>query len=79
VEHWHEALGAPTLADALLDRLLHNADQSTRRGDAMRQRHAVVKNDVPATSPDQPRRRCAPMGDRWGAAFVRIGWQASCG
>ena len=26
VEHWHEALGAPTLAEALLDRLVHNAD-----------------------------------------------------
>lgn len=25
VEHWHEVLGDPTLADAILDRLLHNA------------------------------------------------------
>jgi len=25
VEHWHEALGDPTLADAILDRLVHNA------------------------------------------------------
>jgi hypothetical protein len=25
VEHWHDALGDPTLADAILDRLVHNA------------------------------------------------------
>ncbi len=25
VEHWHEAIGDPTLADAILDRLVHNA------------------------------------------------------
>jgi DNA replication protein DnaC len=25
VEHWHENLGDPTLADAILDRLVHNA------------------------------------------------------
>jgi DNA replication protein DnaC len=47
VEHWHEALGNPTLADAILDRLLHNAYKITLRGDSMRKRHATVKNDVP--------------------------------
>jgi len=25
ITHWHEAIGDPTLADAILDRLLHNA------------------------------------------------------
>ncbi|HXQ77337.1 MAG TPA: ATP-binding protein, partial [Gemmatimonadaceae bacterium] len=25
VEHWHEIIGDPTLADAILDRLVHNA------------------------------------------------------
>lgn len=25
VEHWHEAIGAPALADAIVDRLVHNA------------------------------------------------------
>lgn len=24
-EHWHGAIGDPTLADAILDRLVHNA------------------------------------------------------
>jgi len=49
VEHGHEALGNPTLADALLDRLLHNAYKMTLRGESMRKRHAPVKTDVPAT------------------------------
>ncbi len=25
VDHWHETIGDPTLADAILDRLIHNA------------------------------------------------------
>jgi DNA replication protein DnaC len=49
VDHWHQTLGDPTLADALLDRLLHNAYKITLRGDSMRKRHAIVKNDVPTT------------------------------
>lgn len=48
-EHWHEALGNPTLADAILDRLPHNAYKITRRGDSMRKRHAPVKTDMSAT------------------------------
>ena len=49
VEHWHEAMGDPTLADAILDRLLHHAYKITLRGDSMRTRHAIVKHDVPTT------------------------------
>ena len=48
VDHWHEVLGDPPLAEALLDRLLQNAYKITRRGDSMRKRHASVQNDVPA-------------------------------
>ena len=40
------------LADAILDRLLHNAYKITLRGESMRKRQAPVKTDVPATSPD---------------------------
>jgi DNA replication protein DnaC len=47
VDHWHQALGDPTLADAILDRLLHNAYKLSLRGDSMRKRHAGVKNDEP--------------------------------
>jgi DNA replication protein DnaC len=40
VEHWHEALGDPTLADAILDRLMHNAYKITLQGESMRKRQA---------------------------------------
>jgi DNA replication protein DnaC len=49
VEHWHEPIGDPTLADAILDRLLHNAYKITLRGDSMRKQHALVKHDGPTT------------------------------
>lgn len=39
LEHWHEALGDPTLADAILDRLIHNAYKITLTGESMRKRH----------------------------------------
>lgn len=38
VEHWHEALGDPTLADAILDRLIHNAHRIILKGESMRKR-----------------------------------------
>ena len=34
--HWHEAIGDPTLADAILDRLLHNAHKFSLQGESMR-------------------------------------------
>lgn len=45
VEHWHEAIGHPTLADAILDRLIHNAYKITLKGESMRKRHITIKNE----------------------------------
>jgi DNA replication protein DnaC len=36
VEHWHEIIGEPTLADAILDRLLHNTCKFNLKGESMR-------------------------------------------
>ena len=36
VSHWHDYLGQATLADAILDRLVHNAYKIELRGDSMR-------------------------------------------
>jgi len=50
VEHWHEVIGDPTIADALLDRLVHNAHKITLKGESMRRRKAQIdserRNDV---------------------------------
>lgn len=36
VGHWHEALGDPTVADAILDRLVHGAHRLELKGDSRR-------------------------------------------
>ena len=36
IEHWHEVIVDPTIADAVLDRLVHNAHRLTLKGDSMR-------------------------------------------
>jgi hypothetical protein len=40
VEQWHEVIGSATLADAILDRLVHNAHRIERRGESMRKLNA---------------------------------------
>ena len=41
ISDWHPNLGDPTLADAICDRLLHNAYRIELRGDSMRTRSSV--------------------------------------
>jgi DNA replication protein DnaC len=36
VEHWHEIIGDPTIADAILDRLVHNAHRLILKGESLR-------------------------------------------
>lgn len=36
LDHWHDYIGDPTLADAILDRLLHNAHKIHLDGESMR-------------------------------------------
>ena len=38
VENWHELIGDPTLADAILDRLIHNAYKINLKGESMRKK-----------------------------------------
>lgn len=40
VEHWHEQIGDPTMADAILDRLVHSAHKIQLKGDSMRKKKA---------------------------------------
>jgi DNA replication protein DnaC len=36
IDHWHDAIANPTIADAILDRLVHNAHRLTLKGESMR-------------------------------------------
>ncbi len=38
VAKWHEQIGDPTLADSILDRLVHNAHRIEMRGESMRKK-----------------------------------------
>ncbi len=38
VAHWHEQIGDPTVADSILDRLVHNAYRLELNGESMRKK-----------------------------------------
>jgi DNA replication protein DnaC len=44
VENWHEIIGDPTIADAILDRLVHNAYWLTLKGESLRKAAARRHN-----------------------------------
>jgi DNA replication protein DnaC len=50
VEHWHDLIGHPTLADALLDRLVHNAYRLHLTGESMRKRPKTLTRPEPSGS-----------------------------
>jgi len=50
IEHWHEYIGDPTLADAILDRLVHSAHKIHLEGESMRKRAANNKTSTPTTT-----------------------------
>lgn len=41
VTRWHEQIGDPTVADGILDRLVHNAHRIEMRGESMRKKRAT--------------------------------------
>ena len=42
LEKWHDLLGDPTFADAILDRLVHNAYKFKLKGGSMRKKKALL-------------------------------------
>ena len=52
VENWHQALADPTLADAILDRLIHNAHRIPLHGESMRKQRADAARANGAQSND---------------------------
>jgi len=45
LEHWHDAIGDPTMADAILDRLVHNAYRLNLEGESMRKARGLAQTD----------------------------------
>ena len=48
INQWHAAIGDPTLADAILDRLIHNAYPINMKGESMRKRQSQLTNHTPS-------------------------------
>lgn len=45
LKHWHDFIEDPTLADAILDRLIHNAHKVELKGESMRKNRSKL-NDI---------------------------------
>lgn len=45
-EHWHDYLGDPTLADAILDRLVHHAHKIPLQGESLRKQRSATGGSV---------------------------------
>ena len=58
VSTWHDVIGEPTLADAILDRIVHNSYRLELDGPSMRK----IKAKLPASQPQAPGR--PPTEDR---------------
>jgi DNA replication protein DnaC len=42
VKHWHDVIAEPTLADAILDRIVHNAYKLNLKGESMRKKRSKL-------------------------------------
>jgi DNA replication protein DnaC len=51
VERWYEIIGDPTLADAILDRVIHNAHRIELKGESMRKLKVAVDVEPDARQP----------------------------
>jgi len=50
IKAWHDAMQDPTLADAILDRLVHNAYKVELKGESMRRKRSTLDpNPEPVT------------------------------
>jgi len=45
IDHWHEIIGDPTLADAILDRLVHSAHRIELKGESMRKKYSALTQE----------------------------------
>jgi hypothetical protein len=82
VDQWHEVIADPTIADAVLDRLVHKAQRLTLKGDSMRKVAAKTSNLDAANKPD-PNHHAgnelrSPSSEKV-AAFDRNAWPRSIG
>ena len=59
ITQWHKSIGDATLADAILDRLVHGAYRLELKGGSMRRAEAGSEDDAPPPSEPAPERTSA--------------------
>ena len=52
VDRWHDMIGVPTLADAILDRVVHNAYRIDLAGESLRKQRSSPEIEALLTNPD---------------------------
>ena len=57
VDRWHDLIGVPTLADAILDRVIHNAYRIELAGESLRKRQSSPLNPACEQRPNSPNPR----------------------
>ena len=78
VSQWHDVIANPTLGDAILDRIIHNAHRIGLKGDSLRRRAGEKKagmNHLARFSrrPDHTPLPRAPLRRSWGHSAPRAG------
>lgn len=46
VINWHEVIGEQTIADAILDRIIHDAHRLELKGEVMRKKRAILIEEL---------------------------------
>jgi DNA replication protein DnaC len=49
IKAWHDVIGEPTFADAILDRIVHNAYRLELEGQSMRKTITKIDDEMPQT------------------------------
>ena len=72
VDRWYEMVGSPTLADAVLDRLIHNAYRLELSGDSLPKAQAHRPTDLTGFACQRP----SPL--TCGSAIALAGFRSEC-
>ena len=52
MDHWHEVVGDPTLADTILDRLIHSAHKINLKGESIIKKYSALTKEEQMRIPE---------------------------
>jgi len=78
VERWYEIIGDPTLADAILDRIIHSAYRITLAGDSLRKLKTIAQTEPETRLPEKgvPKSASTPTLAKAAAREIRVRGEA---